>query len=34
MGQPPVGSYEEYSEWLRDLGHAPGQSGDREDQRL
>jgi hypothetical protein len=35
MGQPPVGSYEkDYSEWLRDLGHAPGQRGDREDQRL
>jgi hypothetical protein len=35
MGQPPAGSYEEdYSEWLRDLGHVPGQRGDREDQRL
>jgi hypothetical protein len=35
MGQPPASSYEEdYSEWLRDLGHVPGQRGDREDQRL
>jgi hypothetical protein len=37
MGQPPARSYEEdYSEWLRDLGHVPGQRAntDREDQRL
>jgi hypothetical protein len=37
MGQPPVRTYEEdYSEWLRDLGHVPGQraDNDREDQRL
>jgi hypothetical protein len=36
MGQPPARTYEEdYSEWLRDLGHVPGQrAADREDQRL
>ncbi len=35
MGEPPARSYEEdYSDWLRDLGHVPGQrSGDREEQR-
>jgi hypothetical protein len=33
MGQPPVRTYEEdYSDWLRDLGHVPGQRT-AEDQR-